>query len=519
MGRSLRAAAEDPTLNSITGPVTVYDRTLDHYFQVSKKAGEYFQSEYQLDSKGQDIFRSTHKLEYAVGSGINGIGYLIRRDRYLFEAPLTWYTKRRKWDLSPGYEGVDRGFSRPIEQGCIVCHSGQPQAIADRPGLFANPPFLEMPIGCENCHGPGEAHVRLRGGGKPVTGPDATIVNPARLSPRLAEEICQNCHQEGAVRVLLPGKQLSDFRPGMYSSQIFGLFDVPLVQGRKTESEFLEYHFEMKMSKCFRSSGKLGCLTCHDPHQQPAGDAAVDWFRSKCLACHSEQSCRAPRIERAKTEPVDNCVSCHMPRRGSDKIPHAMVSDHRIVRRRDEPFPEEAYRQTTSDLPDLVWLNRPTDGNLQPLAEEMRAEAYGLLMRDYTQFRVPFLRTIMDLLDNKKATLSPSLTEFVAREAAKGESDPPQNELAISLMRRAISQNVSGPSPYLDLAAWLKRDGKLAEAVDVLRNALSRFPFDRGMSRSLIDAYGQAGEAEQRTHAIESHLKLFPEDTSRFMGQ
>src|SRR5580692_11328768 len=40
------------------------------------------------------------------------------------------------------------------------------------------------------------------------------IINPARLSPYLADNICMACHQTGDVRVLQPGKSYQDVRPG-----------------------------------------------------------------------------------------------------------------------------------------------------------------------------------------------------------------------------------------------------------------------------------------------------------------
>ncbi len=82
--------------------------------------------------------------------------------------------------------------------------------MANHAGEFLDPPFREIAIGCESCHGPGELHVKTSGK------KSGTIVNPAKLPARLAENICINCHQTGDTRVLQPGKTYQDFRPGQW---------------------------------------------------------------------------------------------------------------------------------------------------------------------------------------------------------------------------------------------------------------------------------------------------------------
>jgi hypothetical protein len=75
-----------------------------------------------------------------------------------------------------------------------------------------------LAIGCEACHGPGELHVKemqtpreFSLGQNEV---DSSIVNPTKLPPQLADDICRYCHQSRDTVVLLPGKGYQDFRPG-----------------------------------------------------------------------------------------------------------------------------------------------------------------------------------------------------------------------------------------------------------------------------------------------------------------
>ena len=178
----------------------------------------------------------------------------------MFQAPLSLYSRTGDWDLSPGYEHADYGFNRPIHAACLICHSGQPRPVADRNGAYHDPPFRELAIGCENCHGPGALHVKERAQGG-ARNPDTSIVNPARLGARLAENICMNCHQTGDARVLQPGKDYSDFRPGTWLSDTLAIFKV---RTAAADTDLLEHHSAMKDSRCFiasrgRLSGRLRC--------------------------------------------------------------------------------------------------------------------------------------------------------------------------------------------------------------------------------------------------------------------
>jgi tetratricopeptide (TPR) repeat protein len=89
----------------------------------------------------------------------------------------------------------------------------------------------------------------------------------------------------------------------------------------------------MHASKCFReSNGRLGCISCHDPHKVPAPEERVAYFREKCLACHEQAGCRLPSAERTARIPNDSCVSCHMPSFAKTEISHVASTDHRILR-------------------------------------------------------------------------------------------------------------------------------------------------------------------------------------------
>ena len=116
---------------------------------------------------------------------------------------------------------------------------------------------------------------------------------------------------------------------------------------------------QMKASRCFRASqGRLGCMSCHDPHEVPDPAEKVAYFREKCLACHADKGCKLPEPERLARNREDYCAGCHMPVSKAVDAVHIAVRDHRILREPDAR--STAPRRSRSLLP-LVRLNGDVD--------------------------------------------------------------------------------------------------------------------------------------------------------------
>src|SRR5579872_1397366 len=432
MGRSMDVGTSSVRLENVSVPASIFSEKLNRHFEVSRKGSALYQSEYEIDAGGREVFRTTYKLEYVVGSGVNGYGYIVRRGNYLFQAPLSYYARRKAWALSPGYELGDYGFNRLIAAACIACHSGRPQPVRDRAGLFADPAFRELAIGCENCHGPGELHAAERSKGVLAgSALDRTIVNPARLPARLSEDICMNCHQGSETRVLRPGKDYFDFRPGSPLLETLAILRVPLRRDNTTVSDLLEHHSSMRLSKCYRASGgQLTCLTCHRIHSMPLPSDAATYYRERCLTCHTTASCKLPKPQQLAGG--NDCAGCHMPKRGVDVLPHSVLTNHRIVSRPSEPLPEEAFRQTTPELPDLVYFNGPSNSNAVELPPIMLLQAYGELMRQHPEYEPRYL-AVLDRM-SKSAPAQPLVEAALGRKIL--QSGPGSKAVAIDHLKR-----------------------------------------------------------------------------------
>ncbi|MFO0848540.1 MAG: multiheme c-type cytochrome [Gemmataceae bacterium] len=314
--------------------------------------------------------------DVAIGSGTRGRSYLCVDGGAAWQSPVSWFTDLGKWDKSPGYQ-LDLGSRRRVTVDCLFCHVDRVDAVPGSENRYVGPVPVGQPnVGCERCHGPGELHARERADDLPLAGQfDTSIVNPARLDPFLREDVCRQCHLQGKATVARRGRTQFEFRPGLP----LGLFAAKFVR----HPDVADYHrsvgqFEqMEVSKCYTgSAGKLGCISCHDPHVKPAAAQTAGYFRGKCLTCHDpakgSAGCTAPPPDRAAK--ADSCVACHMPRGDSSSIAHASVTDHRIPRR-PIPRPADPKRLPAGGLPILPYRAGP-----HPPPADERERDYGIAL-------------------------------------------------------------------------------------------------------------------------------------------
>lgn len=300
------------------------------------------------------VYKRTERIRYIVGSGQHTNSHMIYENGYVFQAPATFFTQSKKWDLPPGFEGgFNSRFSRKIELECMSCHNAYPEIVKGSENKYLNIPHG---IDCERCHGPGSIHVALKQQRELIDTSkyiDYSIVNPAKLPVALQLDICQRCHIQGNA-VLAEGKSFLDFRPGMKLSDVMNVF-MPVYKGDEDAHIMASHAERLKMSKCFQATltkieskqssalrpykNALTCVTCHNPHVSVKSTSS-EHFNAVCRNCHNEQSNSGNIHEGSNklcTEKIEirnasnnNCVSCHMPKSGSTDIPHVTTTDHFI---------------------------------------------------------------------------------------------------------------------------------------------------------------------------------------------
>jgi hypothetical protein len=290
--------------------------------------------EQRTDAAGKVLYDQAVSIAFAVGAGERGRSYLINLDGRMYASPVSWYNGPARWGLSPGY-GPDNNprFERRVSDGCLSCHAGRVAAHGQDIDRFGDPPFLELSIGCERCHGPGQKHVRFQSGPHSGEGRDA-IVNPARLNGAKRDAVCNQCHLQGRRRVVRTGRTEFDFRPGEFLGDNWVVF-LKTAGVREGTAAAVSQVEQLYASRCYwQSGGALACITCHGGHNLLRGDDAAHAYRDVCLGCHSDgkKQCSEDVARRQAATAADSCVVCHMPKFPASDV-HAAQTEHRILRK------------------------------------------------------------------------------------------------------------------------------------------------------------------------------------------
>lgn len=335
MGHSFYLPTRANSIEDFSASSLVYDKFSDFYYHPFWKNDSLFLLEFRLVGKDTS-YKRVEKINYVVGSGNQTRSYLLERKGYLYEVPITWYVRKKIWDLSPGYDGGHNSrFSREIGEECMACHTGNFEFVAGSKNRFKN---IGLGIDCERCHGPASEHIKKMQAKAEIDvskNIDYSIVNPKKLPIDAQFDVCQQCHLQG-TNILQEGKKsVRDFRPSMALSDVYAVF----VEKNENPDAFgIASHADrLKQSQCFiQSKGKLTCTTCHDPHKSiHKTDASI--YIKQCEACHSpkphaeaisKKFCTAPETEKMKVN--GNCISCHLPKGGTSDIPHVSFHDHKI---------------------------------------------------------------------------------------------------------------------------------------------------------------------------------------------
>jgi tetratricopeptide (TPR) repeat protein len=256
----------------------------------------------------------------------------------VWQSPVSWFSTKSHWDISPGFD-LGTATQRPTMTECLYCHINQHEKIPDTINRYELPlSKMQLSIGCERCHGPGDLHSQERTEGKPLDpdhpGIDTSIVNPKHLSDDLQLSICAQCHLAGKSRVKRKDRLAHDFRPGLPLELFINAFLAH--PEAKFKNKAVGHFDQMLQAKCRTANGgKLLCTTCHDPHQKLESQAAQQQYINDCKSCHQTQTCSETQEARDKQQ--DNCVHCHMPTNSNTNIAHTSLTDHRIMRKPSQP--------------------------------------------------------------------------------------------------------------------------------------------------------------------------------------
>jgi hypothetical protein len=511
MGRSVSIpSAED--LRELAKPVRIINQKLNQTYSIYARDGKIFHEESGNDSKGHFVFSETHEIAYTVGAGDVGKSYLVAKGDELFVSPISYYERIRGWDLSPGYgQGIFRGFTRRAVDLCVDCHTGWPLLVAGSYFRFQQPPFRFLTVGCERCHGPGAIHVRQRTEEAALGGPtdegsiDFSIVNPQKLRPEIRDDVCAQCHFAGDARVLQPGKNYLDFRPGTALGDVAAIFSVPqTIKGNHFVA--LDQFEQLKLSRCWTASnGRLGCISCHNPHLQLHGDQAVSFFRDRCLSCHATSRCREPLAQRQATSPPDNCIQCHMPKQPTENIGHSSITDHRILRAPSE-IPAALQSNSLPPPQDLIYDTKPSAPGQTQIDLRNLALAYAQVATHYPELGDKGLA----LLEQAAAALPADAEIQAAYGSVLRVARPREEQRASEALQRAIDAGSKSAEVRTQLARLRLQQGQVTSAMELYRQSIEIDPYFTPAYLDLAQVYSMLKDRKNALEVLDGVLKRDP---------
>ena len=507
MGESLARIGQERPLEAYPSPI-VTDRALE--YRAERSTAGVSHHEELRGSEREVLCNLSEPVRFVLGSGTLGRSYLLEHGGRLYQSPLGWYAAGARWDLSPGFRGpASQRFERSIGDGCLACHAG---AVDPGPaaGRYGPRTFAEAAIGCERCHGPGGRHVaamQARDRGEPIV--DSCIVNPATLDAARREDVCNQCHLAGEALIPRTGRSLFDFRPGDRLEDT----RVVLVKAESApaaDSRPVGHVEQMRASRCFQASdGRLGCVSCHDPHAPPTGGDAAAFHAARCAACHDSAACSLPAADRDRPPAAGSCIHCHMPRQATEGVPHTGLTDHTIPRHATPPpvgsppvpWSLDGPRPPVEQAAQLV----PFDGAAArlPAREVDRARGLHLTAEALASRNGQLARLAESLLTPPGAgTADGDILAAVGRDAeplaalAALREATGRSETAATFWQAVLAVEPEDEQALASLAASLGRTGRLSEA------------------RALADRLVAAHPAIAAHHAVRSRILATSGDTA-----
>ncbi|CAN5614652.1 hypothetical protein BH10ACI4_BH10ACI4_01980 [soil metagenome] len=474
MGRSFYRPSAKNTVEDYAQNHIIDHKPSGFTYTMIERGGTYFQRRHTLDFEGKPTNIVEEKVDYVIGSGNHARTYLHRTSQdKLEELPVSWYTERSgSWAMSPGYDSKDQDdIRRAITPECLFCHNGYPRldqtsdANAGQTNIF--PSVLPEGIDCQRCHGPGRAHVTAARASHPDPALiKSSIVDPQSLTRKGQLELCMQCHLETSSRHMpnelrAYGRELLSYRPG----QPLGDYKIYFDRAKDTKDDTFEVAhaaYRLRKSKCFLQS-EMTCTTCHDPHDIPRGEEAINHYTAVCQSCHQAAS------HKVAMPSSSNCVSCHMPKRRTEDVVHVVMTDHYIQRERPlrdllAPMEERVEAETgTKVVPYYP----------EKLVEGPKTALYLAVAQVRNDKELATLPRLQSLLESQRPSAPEPYIALGQAYVRRGD-----NPSAIQWFEAALKQKPDYLPATREMVSALVADGHDDRAIEVLRVAIARHPGD-----------------------------------------
>jgi predicted CXXCH cytochrome family protein len=299
------------------------DARITHFGVTSRfftRGGKFF-----VNTEGSDGKPADFEIKYTFG--------VDPLQQYLIEFPggrlqsltIAWDTVKKRWfslypdeKIPPGDSLHWTGRYQNWNLMCAECHTTNLDRGYDAGTDSYRTTWTALNVGCQACHGPGQAHLAwaeaLRAGKRVDKNDDGLLVKGQSATSRDQVDNCARCHSrrtrldttERPGHPFLDEFRTEHLRAGLYHPD-----------GQILE----EVYGSFRQSKMYQQG--VRCTDCHNPHTGKVRGAG----NALCTRCHGTPA--DPRFPSAGTKVYDavthhfhqagssgaQCVNCHMPAR------------------------------------------------------------------------------------------------------------------------------------------------------------------------------------------------------------
>lgn len=547
MAQSFSRPSADNLLEDFENNHLVHQPSKRHYEMLRQGDGLVF-LRYQLDSDGKPINRFERPVDWIIGSGKHARNYAYQTEAgEIYQLPVAWYPQENRWAMAQNFDSAThQGVYHQITRECMFCHNAYPDVPTgsdahQSPVVF--PENLPQGIGCQRCHGPGAEHVRVASlENATLEKKRESIVNPARLSPQLQNDVCNQCHMQPSTALSGMrhfGRNTYSYQPGQPLADY--LVDMDVIEKEKPKAERFEINhhaYRLQQSRCFlESSDALNCLTCHDAHHSVPQAERAKHYATACAKCHESDDCTLEPGGSAHPQGVDaqDCATCHMPKRRTQDAVHVVMTDHLIRKTPMDGSQLAPLQESRPTLQEIV-LSLPDAEAGDDAFELIHADAM-LRLSNYSLAEAtnklenllgsldppeiePFLDLTMGQLKQRRFAAARRTADQILDRAPnhplaiewQGTSllSLKQSDAAALHLRRAIEITPNRAEAHFNLGFLLLSEGKAEEAIPQLERALELRPNMFIAAFYLGAALNQMKRSDDAVLAYERTLQIEP---------
>jgi len=316
-----RRKIQPATENTVVG-----DFYHNNYFKVEKDGKNFLTKmfkkgkEFFIETTGADGQMHTYKVFWVIGTTWKQRYVTLFPDGGMYILPVQWDVAAEKWSDYQGLQKLNYDHpnywaakGRTWQDKCGSCHvTGLSYEYDPKTETYKNTTWVDNGAGCEACHGPGSKHM----GASTEEERRLTIINPKKIPPFIAAQICGQCHTRGTTwdgkyeypKGYLPERQLFEFykeKPGVWPGG--------------ESSQHHQQYFDWRKSR--HAEVGVSCWTCHSVHDRGVSErfALKKVGDALCLDCHR----KATKAEQKSIHTIHgfgNCNGCHMARIAKSSI-------------------------------------------------------------------------------------------------------------------------------------------------------------------------------------------------------